>query len=117
MKALDVISEFDNLRPNSFDFAMKKSWLDTIESDIKYYISLHKNSVETFDAHEDNPTLSLAENYKDIYVYYLISKGDMANGEFRLYNISSAYFNALFDKWKREYRDKNPPLKNTAIKC
>ncbi len=118
MKTLDVISSFDKLRPNSFDFATKKAWVTAIETDIRNYAALHSIKKPDLSFYSDeNPTLCLDETYSDLYVYYLISMADMANGEFRLYNISSAYFNSLFDKWKRIHRGENVPEKNTGIKC
>ena len=117
MKALDVISAFDKLRPNSFEYDIKKSWLTCIETDIRRFSSLHSAQNMDFNfSLEENPTLFLDENYMDLYVYYLISMADMTNAEYRLYNISSIYFNSLFDKWKKEHRAKNKPQTNIAIK-
>ena len=117
MKMLDVIEIFDKIRPNSFDFASKRAWVNSIETDIRRFAALHKEVKDDMGfLKEENPTLFLEKNYADIYVYYLVSMGDMANGEFRLYNISSSYFNSILDKWKKEYRSLNTPSKNTAIK-
>ena len=117
MKALDVISVFDKLRPNSFDFGTKRGWVAVIEADIRNYDALHRHeSPDMSFLQDDNFVLMLDKTYSDLYVYYLISMADMANGEFRMYNISSAYFNSLMDKWKRGHRGKNLPQKNTYIK-
>ncbi|MBO7288445.1 MAG: hypothetical protein J6V03_00445 [Clostridia bacterium] len=117
MKTLDVIEIFDKIRPNSFDFASKRAWVNSIETDIRRFGALHREIKEDMSfLNEENPTLFLDENYADVYVYYLVSMGDMTNGEFRLYNISSSYFNSIFEKWKKEYRSFNIPLKNTSIK-
>lgn len=117
MKALDVISIFDKLRPNSFDFGTKRGWVTVIEADLRNYDALHKEENPDMSFLQDeNFDLMLNKSYSDLYVYYLISMADMANGEFRMYNISSAYFNSLFDKWKRNHRSKNAPQKNTYIK-
>ncbi len=117
MTMLDVIGIFDKIRPNSFDFASKRAWVNSIETEIRRFAALHKDIKEDMSfIKEENPTLFLAKNYADVYVYYLVSMGDMTNGEFRLYNISSSYFNSIFEKWKKEYRSINTPSKITNIK-
>lgn len=117
MKAVDVISFFDKIRPNSFEFEMKRAWLVSIETDIRRFASLHSGkSVDFTFVTEQNPLLLLDETYTELYVYYLVSMADMTNGEYRLYNISSTYFNSLFDKWKRIHRSENVPLTNICIK-
>ena len=117
MTALDVISIFNKIRPNSFDFASKRAWVNSVETDIRRFAALHsENTPDTEFLNKENPELYLNESYADLYVYYLISMADMTNGEYRLYNISSTYFNSLFDKWKREHRQSNVPLGASAIK-
>jgi len=117
VKALDVIEIFDKVRPNSFDYNSKRAWVNSVETDIRRFAALHQEN--TFDSlwqNEENPVLFLDFSYADLYVYYLVSMADMTNGEYRLYNISSAYFNSLFDKWKRQYRSSNTPIKSKEIK-
>ena len=117
MTMLDVIEIFDKIRPNSFDYASKRAWVNSIETDIRRFAALHGGKEVNMEfLNKENPTLFLEDSCADVYVYYLVSMGDMTNGEFRLYNISSSYFNSVFDKWKKEYRSLNIPSKNTAIK-
>lgn len=117
MKVLDVISYFDNIRPNSFDYKTKKIWLLSLETDIRKFVCLHSDkSFDTSYANEENPDLYLGENYMDMYAYYLASMADMTNAEYSLYNINSTYFNSLFSKWKKEHRCANVPQKTTKIK-
>ena len=117
MKVLDVISAFDKLRPNSFTYETKKAWLISVETDIRRFDVLHNGKAIDFDfVTNENPELFLDEYYMDLYVYYLVSMADMANGEYRLYNISSTYFNSLFDKWKRLHRSINNPHTDVCIK-
>ncbi len=117
MKALDIISAFDRLRPNSFEFDTKKSWLITLETNIRSFHCLHTLAGPDLSfANEENPDLLLGREYTGLYVYYLISMADLTNGEYKLYNVSSMYFNSLFDKWKRAHRAKHMPEKNIVIK-
>lgn len=117
MKALDVISYFDNIRPNSFDYKTKKMWLMSLETDIRRFAYLHSTKeLDNSYTADDNPDLFLDEKHMDMYAYYLVSMADMTNAEYSLYNISSTYFNSLFAKWKRHYRSENIPELKSAIK-
>ena len=117
MKALDVIEIFDRIRPNSFEYNCKRAWVNSVETDIRRFAALHLENVsDTEWQRQENPSLFLDFSYADLYVYYLVSMADMTNGEYRLYNISSTYFNSLFDKWKRQYRSVNTPNKSESIK-
>lgn len=117
MTLVDVISSFDKIRPNSFDFETKRKWLLTIESEIRQFACLHSGSKDDMGfLTEENPELFLDDTNTDIYVFYLVSMGDLANAEYRLYNISSTYFNSCFLEWKRKYRSHNFPIGNVSIK-
>ena len=117
MKALDVISYFDKFRPNIIEFSVKKDWVFKLESDIRQFCVEHtSNKPDMSFILCENPLLFLTEQDKDIYIYYLASMMDMANGEYNLYNISSTYFNSLFGQWKRKYRSCHTPVNITTIK-
>ncbi len=117
MKALDVIEIFDKIRPNSFDYKSKMAWVKSVETDIRRFAALHMETpAQSLWQNEENPELFLDSSFSDLYVYYLVSMADMTNGEYRLYNISSTYFNSLFDKWKRVYRSSKLPEKSSSIK-
>lgn len=117
MKALDVIEVFDKIRPNSFEHKTKLGWVISVETDIRRFASLHGETVcDMSFVGEENPGLFLDAPSIDIYVYYLVSMADMANAEYRLYTISSTYFNGLFDRWKRIYRTTHKPQTNICIK-
>ena len=117
MTLIDVITSFDKLRPNSFDFETKRKWVLALEEQISDFINLYR---ETYDdkkfLHMENPNLILTDSNIDLYVSYLISMGDLANAEYKLYNVSSAYFNSVFAQWKRKYRSYNKPDVTPAIK-
>ena len=117
MTLVDVISRFDKIRPNSFEYKTKRDWLMSLENRIRDFVNLHLGKKADMDFSEkENPSLFLDDSYIDIYVYYLASMGDLTNAEYQLYNISSAYFNSVYKEWKRRYREENLPQKNTSIK-
>jgi len=114
---VDVISLFDNTRPNSFDFETKRKWVLSLESEIREFVCLHSEKnpdMKFWD--EENPKLILDSSNTDLYLFYLVSMGDLTNAEYRLYNMSSTYFNSVFMEWKRHFRAHNCPCKNTDIK-
>ncbi len=117
MKALDVVNYFNEIRPNSFDNDTKIGWLKDVEHDIVYQRALHGNiELDEGFMEEENPDLTLGREWRDLYVYYMISMADMTNGEMRLYSVSSVYFNSLFDKWKRRERARNMPYCTISIR-
>ena len=117
MNLIDVISLFDKSRPNSVDFQTKKTWVLNIESEIRRFSCLHTGRCADMDFYnKENPELFLDDTKSDIYVFYMMSMADLTNGEYRLYNVSSTYFNGIFDLWKKEYRSKNCPETNINIK-
>lgn len=116
MTALNIIDYFDELRPNSFDNITKLNWIKSVECDISKQLALYKEDEPDLDfIDSENPELILGEDYRDLYLYYLIAMADMTNGEFRMYSVSSAYFNSLYDKWKREERSCNMPACTASI--
>ena len=117
MTLVDVITVFDKTRPNSFDFETKRRWVLSIETEIRRFACLHGNkafNTELFK--EENPNLFLDECSTDLYVSYLVSMGDLANAEYRLYNMSGTYFNNAFAQWKKFFRASNCPNQAVSIK-
>jgi len=117
MKATDIITECDKIKPNVYSFSQKKKWLDKIETDIRLFASRHmsENADLGFQS-EENPHLFLDEANSDIYLYYLISMIDLSNQEFSLYNNSSSFYNARLLKWQKEYRRNHTPRCDISIK-
>ena len=110
MKATDIITRCDNLKPNVQSYAQKRKWLDKIESDIRKYAARYSShSGDTSFAHCEDPELFLDSNYSDIYVYYLISMIDLANQDVAMYNNSCAFFNDLFSDWQKKWRREHLP--------
>ena len=117
MTLVDVIARFDKTRPNSFEYETKRNWLLSLESRIREFVNLHLgNKADTQILENENPAMFLDDSDIDIYVYYLVSMGDLTNAEYQLYNISSTYFNSIYRDWKRRYRGNNVPCKSTSIK-
>ena len=116
MTTLDIITKCDRIKPIVYSQSQKREWLNKIESDIREYMCLYSSKyADTSFVNEENPALSLPESESDIYVYYLISMIDLSNQEYNLYNNSSTFFNALFQKWQKKYRRQHKPQCKTYI--
>lgn len=117
MTATDIITRCDRIKPNEYSYIQKRKWLDTIESEIRQYITLYSNTEADMSfVEEENPSLALGEDFADIYLYYIISMIDLSNQEYALYNNSSAFYNDRMRKWQRKYRRENLPCTKTSIK-
>ena len=117
MKATDIITRCDNLKPNVQSYAQKRKWLNKIESDIRKQAARYSShSADTSFEHCEDPELFLDSNHSDIYVYYLISMIDLANQEYALYNNSSSFFNAALTEWQKEYRRTHCPECSVSVK-
>ena len=117
MTATDIITKCDTIKPNEYSYFQKRKWLNTIESEIRQYVSLY--SEETADlsfVSEENPVLFLGEEFCDIYLYYIISMIDISNQEYALYNNSSTFYNDKLRTWQKKYRRDNVPKCKTSIK-
>ena len=116
MKATDIITQCDKIKPNVYSFSQKRKWLNEIETDIRLFASRHMGDADLGFSNEENPTLFLDESEMNIYLYYLISMIDLSNQEFALYNNSSAFYNASLLKWQKEYRSTHRPECDISIK-
>lgn len=116
MKATDLITQCDLLKPNVYSYAQKRKWLDKIESDIRCYAARYSaDDADLSFAEQENPELLLEDRHSDIYVYYLISMIDLSNQEYALYNNSSSFFNSCLVQWQKEYRRTHCPQCSTCV--
>lgn len=114
---IDAVTAADVLCPNNFLQTQKRNWVYTLESKIRYFMSMY-GECDFDDSFENdsNAELILGTDGSDIYVYYLLSMMDMANSDIAMYNNHSAMFNSLMTEWQKQYRRENIPKKNTVIK-
>ena len=117
MRASDVITMCDTLKPNEYSHNQKRKWINKIEADIRRYATMYSEKVPDMSfTNEENPVLHLEEELSDIYVYYLVSMIDLSNQEYQLYNNSAAYFNSVFTEWKKRHRRENMPVSKVSVK-
>lgn len=109
----EAIQKLDAIKVNAYSTAQKVQWLNEKEAEIwQNIISTHANPdhLEFEPLTEDNMRRTLFADvpYDMLYVYWLQSRVDMANGEISKYNVSAQLFNAqyaAFDGyWNRTHR-------------
>lgn len=116
MKVIDVIERVDDLKPNSYLFETKVSWLSQLEEQIyDDLIKTHDNplNIEYKKLSEDNTEMELIapDRFEEMYVAWLFTKIDFYNAEITRYNNSALLFNTLYQEfanyWNRTYMPKS----------
>lgn len=120
MKIIEAIQAVDTLKPNAYSELEKIQWLSKIDGIVKTeIIDTHESTEEIiFNGYDENTSLEtellVKAPYDDIYVSWLESRIDYANGEFAKYNNSVSVFNNAYASYERFYNRNNMP-KGTKI--
>lgn len=115
MTILEVINRVDTTKPNSYTQTEKVDWLSTIDGIIKKEIIDTHEGGETVIFEGYTPDTSLDTEllvpapYDDIYIRWLESRIDYANGEYNKYNNSATAYNAAFEAYSRYYNMHHMP--------
>lgn len=120
MKIIEAIQAVDTLKPNTYSELEKIQWLSKLDSTIKTeIIDTHEGADGiTFNGYDENTSLEtellVKAPYDDIYVSWLESRIDYANGEYAKYNNSTTVFNTAYTSFERYYNKSHMP-KGTKI--
>lgn len=120
MKIIEAIQAVDTLKPNTYSELEKIQWLSKLDSTIKTeIIDTHEGADDiTFNGYDENTSLEtellVKAPYDDIYVSWLESRIDYANGEYAKYNNSTTVFNTAYTSFERYYNKSHMP-KGTKI--
>lgn len=116
MRLCHAIARFDTLYPNNFSYHEKLKWLSDLDgiifSDI--FSGYEDSPVTEFEGYtintDKNTKLLVPFPYDDIYIKYLCTECDCANGDSIRYQNSSALFNyaysRFFDNFNRTHKAK-----------
>ena len=116
MKVIDVIEKVDDLKPNSYSFETKVSWLSQLEEKIyEELVKTHDNplNIGYSELNEDNTEMELIapDRFEEMYIVWIFTKIDFYNGEMSRYNNSALLFNTLYQEfanyWNRTYMPKS----------
>lgn len=110
MKVIEAINRIDELKPNTILQTEKIRWLSVLDGQIKKKIIDTHDGGENinFSEYNDNSLetkLIVPFPYDELYIYYLESKIDYANGEMTRYNISATNYNACYSDFEAWYHN------------
>ena len=120
MKIIEAIQVVDTLKPNVYSELEKINWLSQLDGTIKKeIIDTHESNEETtFSGYDENTSIEtellVKAPYDHIYVSWLESRIDYANGEYAKYNNSILLFNTDYASYEKFYNRNNMP-KGTNI--
>ena len=107
----DILFAAESTRPNLVSDETKLHWIYVLEKEILNHMTQFGES----DAKLSEEKLLLDEQYKDMYVYYVVSMIDFTNQDIAMYNNSSALFNEMFSSWQKKWRRENIPQTCTEV--
>lgn len=118
VKALDIITELDELEPNQYDDHQKLKWLEDLDGKVyNELIEGHDDpeTIESFAAADYSDTeveLLIGLPYaRDVYINYLRGKIAESNAEAERYNLYAAAFNAEYQQYAAHYNSTTPMLR------
>lgn len=115
MTILEAINRVDATKPNSYTQIEKIDWLSTLDGIIKKeIIDTHEGGENiVFDGYDVDTSLDtvllVPAPYDDIYIRWLESRIDYANGEYGKYNNSATAYNATFEAYSSYYNTHHMP--------
>ncbi len=115
MTILEIINRVDTIKPNSYTQTEKIDWLSTLDGIIKNEIidTYEGSEAIVFEGYTPDTSLDtvllVPAPYDDIYIRWLESRIDYANGEYNKYNNSATAYNAAFEAYSRYYNTHHKP--------
>ena len=107
-----AIAACDRMRPNTFAYGEKEAWLRELEERIREEIVRTHEGAEAFlagRAQEGEDALLAPSPHESLYLFYLLARIDLMNGETARYNESAALFNAQYDAFSAAYNRAHRP--------
>lgn len=117
--AHEIVEETDAIRDNTIPDDQKYKWLSRFEKELSE--KLYRFYTPDVSVTEDvtaTTELSVPEAFSDLYVSYLASKIDYANGEIDRYNNDLQLFNyykQTFEEWFNVSHTSNITAKYNAL--
>lgn len=119
MTIIELITDVDALKPNSYEQHYKVQWLSQLDSRVKQdIIDTHDGGegVSFSGYNEDTPInteLLIPHPYDEVYRFWLEMQIDYANGEYPKYNNSKDMFNKAYSAYERYYNRTHMPKGKT----
>ena len=103
MTALEAISEFDTLKPNSFSQEQKLRWLDRLDGFVqKSVLDWYPGRQTSFAGGELDRVLLMEEPFAEAYLHWMEAKVHYFNQEIDRYNSAIGMFRGIFEDYQRE---------------
>lgn len=118
MTIIEAINKIDSLKPNNYSQEEKVGWLSTIDGRIKAeIIDTHEDGDGgVFNGYDSGTSLStellVTAPYDELYIRWLESQIDYANGEYGKYNNVKSMFNTAYSDFERHYNRTHMPKGN-----
>ena len=114
MTIIEAIQTIDTLKPNTYTEIDKIRWLSKLDGVIKTEIvDTHEGTGADFSGYDENTPLDtpliVKAPYEDVYISWLESRIDYANGETAKYNNSAAVFNSAYADFQNFYNRSHMP--------
>ena len=116
MTLMGAINHIDAVKPNTYSQTEKIKWLSALDGIVKAeIIDTHKGGeLVAFNGYDENTPLTqkllIPHPYDDVYIKWLESQIDYANGEYKKYNNTIAVYNQAFSDFERAYNRKHLPI-------
>lgn len=114
----EVIRRVEKSRPgselsrNEFFDEINRCALDIYEN----IISRHENAYPRREYTDEGDELDVGDNYADIYVFRLIAKIDLSNGDITRYTNNMLLYNNLMSEYSDHYNRSNMPKSNARMR-
>lgn len=115
MTIMEVLYRIDEVKPNSYSQPEKIKWLSTLDGVIKSEIvDTHEGGEGVvFNGYNEDSDLAtellVPAPYDDIYLRWLETQIDYANGEYGKYNNSMAMYNTAYTSFANYYNRTHMP--------
>lgn len=116
MTLLEAINRIDVLKPNSYSQGEKIQWLSNLDGIIKReIIDTHEGGEGiVFNGYTEETSLTtellVPAPYDDVYLRYLETQIDYANGEYGKYNNSMSMYDTAYSSFQRYYNRTHMPI-------
>ena len=116
MTIMGAISHIDEVKPNGYSQIDKIRWLSTLDGIVKAeIIDTHEGGKDVpFKGYDEQTPLTqemlVPYPYDDLYIRWLESQIDYANGEYNKYNNSITVYNKAFADFERAYNRTHMPI-------
>ena len=116
MTLMDAIYRIDTLKPNSYSQEEKIKWLSALDGTIKAeIIDTHEGGEDiVFSGYNENTVLTtellVPHPYDELYIRWLETQIDYANGEYGKYNNSITMYNKAYSAYESYYNRTHLPI-------